>query len=569
VATPAAILSILVQAKGIEQTSRKLDDIDKSAKRTAASTDKLDKKFSNLDRSVGDFNRTMTGAKNVIGLVKFPALIAGAGMAAQAVGALGAATVSLGAAMAPLAGALPAYAAGYVALGQAVGTVKLATQGLEPAMKAVEAAQDGTKKSADKLEAELKKLTPAQREFVGELVKAQPQIKKLQETAASGMLPGLTDALKSVTPLFGRLKAIVGETAAELGNLARRAGEIVGKWGPDLTTVGKTNVTVIHNLGRAALSLATAMKDIVVVGGPLLVWLTEMTAKGAEWVRQQVHAGRESGRLAGFLEETKSVMVALADIAGNLAVGLFNIAKAGKPLGDELLTTIEALSAKFRAWTESAGGQNQIAAYFEAAREPVMQLGGLVGDLGGAFLRLSQGDATGPLIEQMRTLVPILESVIANTTSAFGPTLIDSLGQILTLFGDIAGSNGPLIVFVGIIGSRPAGLQSRAELDGRLVHGALRHLEGDLVHRRPAGCRVQGGGGRTDRANRSHERGGAGEHPAARFDDRDRCRDVCDAGGGEGDGRRTGCAEHRDEREPDPARRRRIGCARRRDRHRL
>jgi hypothetical protein len=127
---PAAILSVLVQAEGIAETNRKLKNVQSSSEQTAKSTEKLEGRFSRLDNTVGDFNRTFTASGNVMKLVKFPAMIAGAGMAAQAVGALAAGGVALGSALAPLSGLAAAGAAGYVALGQATGVVKLATTGL-------------------------------------------------------------------------------------------------------------------------------------------------------------------------------------------------------------------------------------------------------------------------------------------------------------------------------------------------------------------------------------------------------------------------------------------------------
>ena len=68
----------------------------------------------------------MLGLKNAVGLVKFPAFIAGAGAAAQAVGALGAGAVGLTSALAPLSGLLAAYPALLGAIGQAAGVKALA-----------------------------------------------------------------------------------------------------------------------------------------------------------------------------------------------------------------------------------------------------------------------------------------------------------------------------------------------------------------------------------------------------------------------------------------------------------
>lgn len=459
--TPAAILSIMVQAKGIAKTSSQLDQLDASvkkvddsvnrsgktletwqvhSKRTADATDNLNKKFSNLDSTVGDFNRAMTATGHVVQLVKFPALIAGAGMAAQAVGALAAGGISLASALAPLVGLGAAVGAGYVAVRQGVGVAKLAFMGLRPALK-------GTKGAMDKL-------TPAQKTFVENLKASKKELNSFKQTAASGLLPGLSKALTDVMPLLSRIRPIVAGTAKEMANLAVSGAKTVRAWGPDLTAVGQLNIKVLHNLGMAAIALGTAAKDIVVAGGPLLLWMTKLGRTAAVWIQQQVQAGRESGRLAGFLDQTKNVMSTLIHIAANLGVALFNIGKAAAPLGRFLLAQIEQLTAKFRGWTESLQGRQSLAQYFRDARAPVMQMAGLVGDLGKALLQLSQpGKQSTGLIVQLRSLVPLIQNVLATTTASLGPALIDALGNILRVFASLAGTSGPLVLMVKLIGA--------------------------------------------------------------------------------------------------------------------
>jgi hypothetical protein len=134
-ATPAAVLSILIQAEGFAETNRKLRNIQDSSERTSKSTDTLSKRFNDLDGEVAKFNRTFTATAHAIRLVKFPALVAGAGLATQALGALGAGAVALGSALAPLAGLGAAAAAGLSAAAQGAGTFALATAGIADALK--------------------------------------------------------------------------------------------------------------------------------------------------------------------------------------------------------------------------------------------------------------------------------------------------------------------------------------------------------------------------------------------------------------------------------------------------
>lgn len=436
-ATPAAVLSILVTAKGFAETSAHLEKIEKQAERTSSSTDKLEKRFSHLDNTVGDFNRSMMGLRNVVGIVKWPAMIAGAGAAAQAIGALSAGAVGLGSALAPLAGAGAGAAVGFTALGQAAGVAKLA-------MGSIQKALTGNKKA-------LEALTPTQKAFVEKLKSMRGELKGLQETAARGVMPGLNSALKSLQPLVATLKPIIAGTARALGDLAAAGGRMVGSWGKDLQTVGKANVTIIRNIGAAALSLASAFKDVIVVAGPLATWMSELVKQGGKWVASQVAAGRESGKLAGFLARTRDVMTTMGHIIANLAVGLFNIGKAAAPLGRDLLGVIEKLTARFREWTGSMQGQNALVQYFNNARPVIMQIGGLFGDLARALVRISAGAGASKMVEDLRRVVPVLEQLIAGTTAAFGPAVIAALTNIARLIGQLAGSSGPLVLVVQAI----------------------------------------------------------------------------------------------------------------------
>jgi hypothetical protein len=78
-----------------------------------------------------------------------------------------------------------------------------------------------------------------------------------------------------------------------MGRLAERAGALVGSsgFGKDLETVGKRNVTIIEHVGNAAITLADALRHVVVAAGPLTLWLARLSEKGADWILAQVEGG--------------------------------------------------------------------------------------------------------------------------------------------------------------------------------------------------------------------------------------------------------------------------------------
>jgi hypothetical protein len=345
-------------------------------------------------------------------------------------------------------------------LAEAQRGVVTATQAVADAQKSAGTSADGAAAKMGNLSAKFDALPPAAQAFVRVLLSLKPKLDALRATASAGLLPGAAKGLLDASKNFGVVNKIVDLTARAMGRLAERAGALVGSsgFGKDLETVGRRNVTIIEHVGNAAITLADALRHVVVAAGPLTLWLARLSEKGADWILAQVKAGRESGKLAAFLERTRAVMTTLGRSAFNLAAGLLNIGHAATPLGNDLLDKFEKLTKRFREWTDSASGRNQIAAYFQNAKGPLLETFGLIGDIAGALLRISTGKGATPLIAQLRTLVPIFEQVVTSTTAAFGPALIDALGNLLRLFGQIAGANGPLIQMVKLIGLIAGGL---------------------------------------------------------------------------------------------------------------
>ncbi|MDQ3573784.1 MAG: hypothetical protein M3404_02510 [Actinomycetota bacterium] len=109
--------------------------------------------------------------------LKFPALVAGVGQAAGAIGGLTGATVAVTAALSRLAGAAPVAGVAVAGLGQTFGTVALATAGLKDAFKEHE-------KSGDAVTEAQQRLTQAMREHPGPARAVQSAQKSLTDATA-------------------------------------------------------------------------------------------------------------------------------------------------------------------------------------------------------------------------------------------------------------------------------------------------------------------------------------------------------------------------------------------------
>jgi hypothetical protein len=378
-----------------------------------------------------------------MGLLKWPAMIAGAGMAAQAVSAATAGVTALGSALAPLSGALAAYPALGSAAAQGIGVFKLGTAGLADGLKA--AAQGGKA-----WEDELKKLTPQQAQFVRDLKPVVDNVKGLQAVARENMLPGLERGALAAAKNVGVLRPIVADTAKAIGHLADRAGQLARLTRRSGATFRRrVSATSVDRTGRQRRAASRGRAAVVTLAaGPLVNWMVNGAERGAlSSSTSFIGQASESGKLAGFFHQTQVEMSRVVRIGADVATAFFNIARAGKPLGDDILVSIVRAADNFRKWTEAARGQNAIAGYFRQARPAIFELGRLLHDVTVDFLKLGQGNQVAPLIRTIRVdLLPRFVQLVDATTKAFGPPMLQAIKQVAILFTTLGGTNGPLVV---------------------------------------------------------------------------------------------------------------------------
>ena len=359
---------------------------------------------------------------------------------------------------------MPQVAAAERALAQAQRQAADAARGLTDAATDQNRALDAGGAAADRFQLALKDLSPAGQRFVkfvtGDLL---PKFKELKHTAQEGMLPGVERGIRSALKNFGPLNRVVEVTSETFGKLAERAGRMFGSkaWGRDIETIGQRNAKVLERGGKAGLHLADALRHVTVAAGPLVGWISRVTLGWARNIEKQAQAGRESGRMERFFARTRHTLETLGGILENVAVGLFNVGKAGRPLGDDILESLEKASKGWREWTESVEGRNELREYFRDARPGIFEFGRLARDITKAFVRLGSGDQVAPLLKKLRTeLLPVLESITGTLTAEFAPVLIDALVGVAKLLEHLAGNSGPLTLLVELIGKLAEGLSA-------------------------------------------------------------------------------------------------------------
>jgi hypothetical protein len=229
---------------------------------------------------------------------------------------------------------------------------------------------------AGKLNEAMNKLPAPAQAFVRQLISLKPKLDELRTTAAEGFFPGAGEGLTAAVKNFEPVKKVVSLTSTALGDLARKAGELVGSaaFGKDIETVGGRNAKIIGTLGDAALHVVSAVRHLIVEAGPLTSWLAGTADGWAKNADESAKAGRESGKLADFFERTRDVLERIGSITGHVAHGLFGVGKASKDSGDDMLVSIDKAAGRFDEWANSTRGQSSLTEFFERSKELIANL---------------------------------------------------------------------------------------------------------------------------------------------------------------------------------------------------
>lgn len=331
-----------------------------------------------------------------------------------------------------------------------------AQQGLVEALEAVREAAiktgDAGASAMDPFAEAMAKLPPSAQQFVRFLLGLQPLLDKLKATAADNMLPGLEVGIRNAVTLFplankfvGMFSKAVGDAAAEVSTLAFEPGFVA-----DLDSIGNQGVNAVRTLASAFKPLLRSLVGVGAAAAPLTEFVSSYVAELVGLVSASLDAGRASGAMARFFDETRFVFKAVMDTLVNLTKGLIRVgAIAYDVIGRDLVEMLRDAGQAFANFTGSVEGKNKIREFFEDAKPAIMETIALIGDLVSMFFRLSGSTDLAPLIKQIRTeFLPVLEKLLSGDTSKFTKGLIDLATQVAKVFTSLGGAGGPLVIFV-------------------------------------------------------------------------------------------------------------------------
>lgn len=422
---------------GMKETSRAAEDIAKKLGGPGG-----------VGGSIFKVNQGFAFFRNTISMIKWPAIISMVGLAIQALSALAAGAVALvqsmlqasnaviafTAALAPAAGAIMAYPAILSVALQSIGSFVLALGGLKDAMKeqqtglsavaqaslqaqgatlgyqsALKAQRQALIQSgagsleykqatlgvaqaqaqatqAEKALADARRASNAETRAFAKFLdqEAKPALISLQQTAAHGLLPGLTEGLRGLLggPLFRTVQEGIAKQAAAMGNMIQESAAQLNtpRIAANFKAIFATNTMVSRDFARGLTDLAKAATELLVAAQPLTRWFGTLVRQFGAWAASSARAGRESGRLTAFFERTRRTLTALGNILANVSVALINTFSAGREQGESMLASLERVTLRWREWTESITGRNRLDRYFERSSKAAATWGRMLRD---------------------------------------------------------------------------------------------------------------------------------------------------------------------------------------------
>lgn len=271
----------------------------------------------------------------------------------DAIALLGPAAIPIGAVAVPAVAGLAAQL-GFATL--AGGTAILAFQGVGDALKAVnKAALEPTTDNILAARMAMERLSPAAKDLVKQLRSMREVGGGLQDAAAEGFLPGVTESLRQLEKLAPRLEALLHETGDAFGDLLADSATSLAteRWTEFMEFLTREARPNLVGLGEAVGNIAHGVAELWMAFDPL----------NDDFLSVLVNASQSFDQWAGSLDQTQGFADFLAYVREQgpqvaatfqaLGSALIDIAVAAAPIGGPVLQGIEALAKGISAIAES------------------------------------------------------------------------------------------------------------------------------------------------------------------------------------------------------------------------
>lgn len=425
---------------GSSGTRRVFKQMEEDGERTAG---RLDSVFSGLFRSL------ISGAGSLGSVLatatRFALLGAAVGGAVTSLSSFVGVLLPAIAAMAQAAGVAALLPAAFIAIQAATATTKLALVGMAEAFKAL------AEGDAVKLAEALKNLAPAAREFVLAAQGIKPSFDAMRLGVQQALFVGLADALKTLSAQYLPLTASM---FVRIAGAMNAAGQRLAEFLTSGLAVGSV-ATLTQSLGATFDALAgtvtrvvSAFLQIASVGSTFLPAIAQGVTNLADRFNNFITQAAQSGALADFFQRSLDAAQLLGGALRDFGAAIGNVFEIADAQGSGFLNTLAALASNFRAFTESAQGQEALAGFFSAAATAAQVASPIIQELASVL-----GSTVAPVLQQLAgTIGPAVLGVVQSLAPAFAAAApgIIALGQgvsalltgitpVIPLIGQLAG----------------------------------------------------------------------------------------------------------------------------------
>lgn len=467
------------QLRTMDQTERELRAVRTSATGVSGEMRELGQQSTHAERrvrSLGSAVRTagitLAAFGKIVNVLKWPALIAGAGAATQAIAGLGGAAVAAMPALTDLGGAAIGLVPIYVGLGAAVGTTALAMGGLKEAA--------GGNREA------LKRLTPEARAFLEVLKQQRRMVTGIRRESQRGLFPGLTDALSLAPRAQHTMRKIARQQGEAVGDLAWSGAQKFTD--PQvlrqMETLSAQSSRAFGGAARGGMDLAIALVEVTTAAEPFTDWMTNAIEDMAELVREEARVGRQTGELEAYFDRTRRRLQQFGRIGEDVFHTVGNVMDSARDAGDDLWRSIERGADRMEKWTGSTEGQLEMRRFFEEIKPVAKETAGLVGDIAGAFIEIGRSQGGAAMLRELRGAVPEITDAVSELTGGFGPTMVRTLTDVIELLAELAGHGGPLRLMAETLGLAARATTDLVDALGPLGDALILGLGASMLMRR-------------------------------------------------------------------------------------
>lgn len=452
------------QLKQMDDVDRQITTIDRDS-RTFAGDNGGGGRLRTTLRGAGDDSDRLSSKLAKVGLslaslgkifeaLKMPVMISGVVALVQAISALGGGAVALIPKLTQLVGVAGALPATVVGIGVAAAAAKLALGGLGAALK-------GTKGA-------MANLTPQAREFVRVLKDLKPVYKELQSSAQSGLLPGLTNSVNTLSKsgFASTAKRLLKSGGETLGGISERAANQFSAPGflKDLESVGGQGLKIVNRIGSGLLNVIQALRHVAVAAEPFTEWLSKTVLGWTEFWKQTSASKQKTGELSSFFDRTRKTLEEFGSILKNLWMTFKGIGEAANPLGESLWKSAEKATSKWAQFANSLSGQNELRSYFDSLGTSIHAIFEFVGKLAQGFVSLGTGGGLTSTAKTLTSAIEPLEEVMKLIGEKYGPAMAETVNQLVRLFNNLGGGSNVFLTILKTVNMLLEGLNKVLEL---------------------------------------------------------------------------------------------------------